>query len=478
MSFFKRYSTQQYILLSLTGPIISLFIYSFTFSYFFFSDDFFNLLISEAHSLNQALNFLLFRNDIIGYRPLTLQSYFFILKKLFDLNPFAFRVTNAIFLIASYILLIFLLKKILKKNSVSIFAAFLWITSAVHFMALAWISAAWIVVGTFFYLTAFLAYIKYLEGKKLTYLLIALGFFTLTLGAFEFSVTLPVMTVFYAIFIYKRPIFEAIKNSASLIIITSVFLIIRFTTKSNPQINDYNLALNLDSLKALFWYFLWAFNIPEEFKNQVSTNLVVLNKTFINNFNQLVLKTTIGFIGIFIFGVIIPFAKLLKSRKSADTRIILFCVSWFLTTLIPVLLIPNHTFSMYVILPSIGIYALIAYLVSNYLNKYFILLLSIIWIYSSVTTINFYKLTSWVVYSQEFSRRFAVQMKAVLPNPAKNSVILYEIKDPRKIQAISGENEAKVVYGDPSITMYFNERSLNEDVQRGKINREKVIRIQ
>src|SRR3990167_8766095 len=80
-------------------------VYSRALGFFFFQDDFFEINISQAGNLGAYLSFFVFREDIIAYRPISLQNYFFLANYLFGINPTGFRfITIIIFLLNSLLI--------------------------------------------------------------------------------------------------------------------------------------------------------------------------------------------------------------------------------------------------------------------------------------------------------------------------------------------------------------------------------------
>src|SRR3989304_3001548 len=139
---------------------IFLFLYSFSLKYFFFQDDFFEINISKANNFGEYLQFFKFRDDIIAYRPISLQNYFFLSLKIFGFDPSGFRVLTFALLFSSAILLIVLVKKITGNIWIGFLSAFFWLTSSIHFMAITWIAAASNITGTFFWLLTSLLFLN------------------------------------------------------------------------------------------------------------------------------------------------------------------------------------------------------------------------------------------------------------------------------------------------------------------------------
>src|SRR3990172_13136648 len=87
----ERLSSKTFAIVILIIFFISFALYHSSLNYYFFQDDFFEINISKAQNLGQYLEFFKFRDDIIAYRPISLQNYFFLSGNLFALNPIGFR---------------------------------------------------------------------------------------------------------------------------------------------------------------------------------------------------------------------------------------------------------------------------------------------------------------------------------------------------------------------------------------------------
>jgi len=457
--------------ISILAPIfISFLLYKFTFNFFFFQDDFFHLRISKAENFNELLNFFKFRNDIIGYRPVTIQFYFSLLYGLFKLNPLVFRIFNFLIFIGAFFLIIETVYLISKKKIIGLITASLWILSSIHFMTLTWISASYQLIGTFFWLLTSQFFLKFVEKSKVIYYLLSLGAFFLTIFSFEFSVTWPVIFFTYFFLVLRNEFIKSIKIFSPFIVVTIFYLILRYLFKEVPQIEDYRFQININSFKAFFWYFLWALNVPEEFKYQIINNLVLLNKKFLSDFWLLTIKSYIGVVLIIVLGIIVPIIKSIRSKLELNLRLIIFTIIWFIIGIAPVLVIPKHTFLMYLTLPSIGIYLLIAYLVVKLRNIKLIFALFVVWIFTSITTLTFYKNHSYMNEAQKFSKQFYYQIKNKFPSVQPSSIIFYPLTNKTHIQALSNQNAIKVIYNDLSIEIYFNEDDLKKRLIQDKKN--------
>src|SRR3990167_4519848 len=223
----ERLSSKTFAILILIIFFISFALYHSSLNYYFFQDDFFEINISKAQNLGQYLEFFKFRDDIIAY---------------------------------------------------------FWLTSSIHFMAITWIAAAYNITGTFFWLLTSLLFLKFLERKRIIFYALSLIVFLITIGSFEFSVTWPVIFGFYYFLVLGNSLMKSLKILAPFILVSFIYIILRLFFIKIPQITEYQLSFNQELIKALLWYFLWTFNIPEEFKKQVVNNLIVFNSKFLLEF--------------------------------------------------------------------------------------------------------------------------------------------------------------------------------------------------
>lgn len=447
--------------------LLSIYLFHRSIDLYFFQDDFFEIIISDADNLSQYLSFFKFRDDIIAYRPITLQNYFFISGELFGLNPAGFRLVTFVFFLADAFLISKVVSKISQSSKVGLMTASLWLTSAIHFMALSWIAAAYNIVGTFFWLLTAHLYLKFQHNSRKVFYLLSLLSYLLAIGSFEFSATWPIIFATYSFVILKNKPATIIKHLSPFIAVTVLYLILRLFLIKVPQIEEYKIALNLDSVKALFWYLLWTFNIPEEFKKQIINNLILLRERFLIDYWFLVSVSSISALWTFILAIGVPLYRNYKREISIKWKFVLFCLFWFVVGISPVLLLPNHNFAMYLTLSSIGIYMLIAYLLVKNSQRAILIFSFILFVLSSVFTLRFYYNNSWLFESQKFARNFATGVLQTYPSLPSNSVLLYEVLEGESRQALLFSNALRAVYNDASLTIYYNKSELVRDIQQG-----------
>lgn len=453
-----------YLVLFFVSLLFSLFLYQSSLDFFFFQDDFFEINISKAQNLKEYLEFFKFRDDIIAYRPISLQNYFFVSNNLFKLNPIGFRTITYLAFIISSALIVKVITEITKNSKVGLLTASIWLLSAIHFMSLTWIAAAYNIIGTFFFLLTSLCFLSFLKTKKFILYPLSLFLFIITIGSFEFSLTWPIIFGFYYFYVLKYPLSKTLKVFFPFLVVASVYLILRLVLIKIPQITEYKTMFNVDSLKALFWYVLWTFNIPEEFKKQILNNLLIFNPKFTREYWPLIFKTFLGAFLVLVVGVVIPLFKIIKNQKFTHFPVLVFGSVWFVVGIAPVLILPNHTFSMYLTLSSIGIYLIVAYLLVNFGSAIKVIILLLVWFLTTYTTLSFYKLNSWMVEAQRFSLEFSQDIAEQLPVLPQDSIIYFYHPDTRHHQALLGSHAVRTIYQDLSLSIYYNKKSLLEAV--------------
>ena len=458
----KKNLTKLLIILALIFYVL---LYTKSFTYFFVQDDFFHLRISRANDVVQYLNFFKPRSDIIGYRPISIQNYFFIMKFLFGLDPFGYRVFNLIILgFTTYI--IYKVMHIISKDEIaSALTAFFWSTSSVHFTSVTWISANYTILGTFFFVLSLLLFLKYTQNKRILLYVTSFLLFILSLGSFEFAFSIPIIALFYLVLGKKKPYFYTIKNLGPFFLVNIIYLIFRIFIKNNPDIEEYKMAINFELFRNLFWYVLWTFNIPEEFKKQIIDNLIIFNKRFLEDYWLLVFKTF--FISLISISAVIAALIFEKFRKLLPLNILLFAILWFLISILPTLFFIKHSFIYYLPLASVGLYLLLALAIISFKQFKFIVLFIAIWLYGSYTTTKFYYDNSYLNLAQKKAKdNFLKLNQNRIPITSKD-VIFYPINSFTERVAVSDNNIVKVVYNNPEINVYTSKTTLITDYKMG-----------
>jgi len=128
------------------------------------------------------------------YYPLVFTT-FYIEHALWGLDPAGYHATNILFHALNAVLLALLLRRLGLKPAVAWFAAALFGVHPVTVESVAWISERKNVLSAFFYLLAFLSYLRFSDSGQRRFYLVSLGLFVCALLSKSVTATLPVILV-------------------------------------------------------------------------------------------------------------------------------------------------------------------------------------------------------------------------------------------------------------------------------------------
>ncbi len=161
---------------------------------------------------------------VVNYFPLQILSYA-IDYHLWGLNPFGYRLGNLIFHLGNALLVFFFLRRLLAGRTWLSFAgSLIFSLHPVNVESVAWVSERKNVLSVFFLLLSFLAYFRYLEGKRkgLSYGF-SLGFYLLSILAKVSSVIFPLLLLLYDMCFTARSRKEWIKDKIPFFLMSAFF---------------------------------------------------------------------------------------------------------------------------------------------------------------------------------------------------------------------------------------------------------------
>ncbi len=457
---------KQIIVILLATVLISAWLYRLSFSSYFFQDDWFSFRISEVKNLNHFLSFFIPRKDVIYYRPLGMQIPYFILNNLFGLNPLPFRIavltTHAVNIFLVFIL-IFLL---VKKEETALLAAFLYGTSAVHFLIFYWFAIYAFILGPTFFFLSFILYIYFLQNKKKMYYFLSFIVFLCGLAANEIVAILPIILFFYEIFLRKKFV---IKRLTPYLFFVLIILVIRFVFFTPPSFGVYRFSIGRHIFSNLKTYLLWSFNWSEKLTEQM-TSLFIFNDKITSLFYDYALIILFTSTIIFLLFYLLPFIFILKSRKiKSFLGVILLGNSWFIAGLLPILFFSDHKFSYYLpislvglLLVSLSFYNYLIRKVYNYSKwlSYFLLCnIVVVWLWSAVATIDFNTKNHWAPYLAYLSKELVNKAKIDMVRKHSLADEIYIPYLQENKFALNDQDAFKVVFGrEDIVTIYKKEK--------------------
>lgn len=448
------------------------FLYNLSLKLYFFQDDFFLFKISLAKDIKSLLNFFISRSDVIFYRPLSMQLFYFLGRKIFGLNAFFYHLFGLSLHLLNVYLIYLLIYKISKIRLLAKLSAFFYGTSGIHFMALSWIAAFHFFFGANFFLLSFIFFIKSLEKPKKLFIYIAFLLFIGALLSDELAICLPFILILYCLFFLKlkNKWFFKIRSLCLLYFITIIFYIFYRLVVIPIHFKDtYSMHLDLRAVKNIFWYILWGLNIPEEFKYQM-ISFFKINPKFVNDFfstNKLVWQLfTVNIFLIYIFPLIIMlFGKSFKSKRKMYFKTSLFGLSWFLFCLIPVIFFPFHQYPYFLTIASVGFYIFFLTPITFLFNSYrvrtdifliFMLITGSCWYIASLVNIRFTEKIHWIVPRANLSRIYIAKIKSQFPKlPPESTLVLPKNKVLQ--HALMNSEAAFIIYNDLSIKLAYGD---------------------
>ncbi|MFA6571805.1 MAG: hypothetical protein WCT77_11295 [Bacteroidota bacterium] len=429
-------------------------LYRDSFTSYFFQDDWFTFKISSVSTVEGIITFFKPRTDVIYYRPLGMQIPFFVMGNIFGFNPLPYRIlTYVIIMVSSSV--VFIMSYQLTKNQLgSILAAFLYATSATHYIPMYWFSTFPFVLGPLLFFLSVLFIILYSKSGVRKYYLLSIIAFLLGLFTYEIIAVVPLVLVVYYL------LFNKTLNLGKLIpffIGDGVLILIKFVLFPASAGSIYSISFNRQTLVNLYSYVLWIFNWPEEMKAQM-IRFMTFNPVFVSGFRIFVMIFTIGLSILFISLIIIPVITILKSKSNHHIRLCLLGLWWFIVGLLPVLLFPYHTYSYYLPVSLAGILIPLCFGATSittspkyrWVNIISTLLIIGVWVTLTATTIQFNKNIYWAPQRAKISERLVMEaINEKYDNPSKTK-FNFPSGSENKL-SLNDQDALQVIFHDPSV---------------------------
>ncbi len=408
---------------------------------FFSADDWFHLRLSQIENFSQFLNFFKFTSTLQSasfYRPIPTQLFFFIFQSLFGLNqiPYYFFV---LICFAFSLFLVYQLSFLLSKSAnQALITTFIYSFSVTNFSRIYFLSAFQEIILVIFSL---LCLIKYLEKKHFWSLI----FFVLALMSKETAVIIPLLLVGLNFLNQKLKI----KKLLPFFLILSLYLYLRLQVFGLTQGDTYVWNFSpKTTLNTLMWYVIWTLGAPELFVDYLGGGFRVIPRFFTDYpiYSYLILIGLLSTISLLILNTIRHFKKL--------NQLTLFAGFWFLITLLPVIFLPQHKFTLELGLPLFGFALFISQVTVK--HKLGILLLLVFLIFN----LSMNRLTYTRDYSTRranLSRQIYKHLQNNYPDITSNTNFIFT-NEKTTIQidhAISGSNMFQVFYHNHNLEVFY-----------------------
>ena len=437
---------------------------------FYTHDDFFLLRLSNAHSVGDFIGFFNLTKAPEGlgmYRPLAMQS-FYLIARAFDLNPLSLHVVSFITFFGVICLVYKVTDKLTENKSISQLAAFFYAVSSSHFSHLYFLGVYQETAVTLFVLLSVLFFIKYLEGSIWDYVP-SLVFFILAMLSKETALVTPVLFIlvyFYQKMLgYKIDFKKFIKALLPIVILLAGYIYMRFNFFGFPEGDSYLIDVSPRIANTLFWYGLWAFNLPEMLVDFIGPGLRI-NLAPLLTWKVYILTSLISFAVILLSAGI---SKLMILNK--DKRIVihvLFGLLWFVITLAPVVIYPWHKFSYYLTLPLFGIAFALGYLCILSKSKLIIGLIVLFWMIGSVSNLILFQKTHWIIKGSQISENAYNYFRVI--NLSGKSIVFYDTLEDADSPWIPSQTLKNTLSDEDFFEVYFSEiKSVDYQVGEEKL---------
>ncbi len=443
--------------------LITLFIYKQSLSFYFFQDDWFVLDTIKNIHLNNIFSIFSARQDVVYYRPVGMQLFFFLSKSLFGLNPINFHLLSFFFHILNIFMIGLISFQIFRSKFASAVSSFFYAVASFHFMTLSWISLTWNNIGTFFVFSSIYFYLKFSLSEKLIDYFLAVSLFFVALFSTEFAALTPIIAALISLLSPNKINFRGIKKTLLIlsppILAIIVYISFRLTHSAIQTTSDYKIVISTKIIKNLIWYFLWLTGVPQELKFNLSISQLKIARAFLNGAGFEILLFFLFWLGIIILAIFL----LKKNKSPAKLNIVVALI--FLIGLIPVIFLPNHTFPYYLNISSLGPFLFIAFLLKKNARKgnekFFIInyLIIIIWLFLSFTNYRINAKTNWIPGEAIISKKITEDALIQSANNSNYSPVVIVSEDAVGTeQSLTGQRALQIILNNPNIKTYVRKR--------------------
>lgn len=441
-------------------------LYRDSFNAYFFQDDWFTLQISNAKSISDFFYFFIPRTDVIYYRPLGMQIPFFVIRRIFGINPLPFHILTFLTHAVNVILVFLLVQLLVKRDDSALLSSFFYATSSVHYTPFFWSSTYAFVLGPTAYFLSSILFLLFLKEKKKNYYLASLAIFIFGLLTNEMLAVLPIILLLYS-FIFKKRV--SLVSFLPYIFLVIMLYIARFVMFKPPTFGPYQLGVGRHLFTNIKTYFLWSYNWSEIATEQM-VHLFIFNSKFLKEFpNYVFVSLSTFFISILLFYVF-PLVIIIYKKNKEFWRLAIFGITWFIIGLSPVLFFPAHKFSYYLPISLVGLLFISTYLFGEFVRIFyqrtrsFSSVLSVIllvnWLFVSATTIDFNTEIHWVSRRAKLSRGLVGKAK----KSYKGESFIYVLPSSENKLSLNDQDGLRVVFNNEDIVTVYTSEAKEEKV--------------
>lgn len=429
--------------------LVGVIFYGSSLRYGFSQDDYYFLLISQAESLRDVINFFSpsAQQGFPFYRPLGTQLYFYLSVALTGLKnaPYFMHLFMLIIQSLNAYLAYLLVTKLSKDKSLAIWIGVLYVSSAAHFLSLFYISATQQLLSALFGL---ISLNLFLNKRRW---LAAVTFF-LALLSKENAVVIPALAYLLYLLQTKKAdkIVALIKTFLPYALFALAYIALRLSTPLIIQA-EYQPVLGLSLLNTLKWYFLFAYSAPEILLSYGPAGLLIDFPQFIRDFGIWALVSTLTLLTITLSSLL-TIAKSFFTGLPLSRKNLIIYLSWWLISIILVIWYPDHRYPHYL---DVGLIPLLLLIMQGTKPKWRNIL-GVLLLLSSAAGILLSLRSHWTVKRAAIARR-AVSVIEASGGCQKDSLVFTgQGRAPQELSyVLSLANGPRLICDNPTLDVYY-----------------------
>ncbi len=454
---------------------------------YFSQDDFFMFKVSQTNgSVGGFLNLFnvhpFMEYGISFYRPIFREALHNLYYSIFGLNHIPFRLLLLLIHFVNIILVYLFSYSVFRRRWFSFFTALFFGISSANVSLLYYLAGGIEASGaTMFALLSLIFYKKYMDKNGLRFQLLSLLFFVLALASHEIILSVPLILVGLVLMSYPKKVWlkHLLKLWPFFILPFFVIYIDIFKIGFSKGEAEYKFIFNIKTLIQSFsWYWAWAFGLPETLIDFVLPGLK-LNPTLMRYWGNYY-KFIFTFFGISISILALFACYLIKNKKEIFDKKFLFLIFWFLAGLLPVILLPAHKSSHYLVFTLPAFWGAITYICLAFFNTFSKTSQRVATIFVSIFLISSFLLSTfsaklgetnyWAATRGKLASKLITQIKLTYPSVPRSANI-YIKNDPNyphltdewggtSKQAsliLNGSDALQLLYKDPTIKVYYED---------------------
>ena len=444
---------------------------------YFSQDDFYHFKVSQADTLAKFINNLGIHSfeerGIAFYRPVSRELLFGLYYPIFGLNSLPFRLFSFLIHFLNIYLVYLLVQRFLHKRYLSFFVSFFFGITAANVATLYYLAGGiQTLLATTFTLSCLLLFPKY---KSLSFLS-----FVAAITSHEQAIIIPFLLFGLCLIRSSR---KEIRNHLFGLIpyflaISALLFIEFFKIGFSSTEQQYQAVFDIKrTLNSLAWYSFWALGLPETLIDFVMPGLK-LNPNLLKywgNYYQLIFPSFVIFLILLIISVL---TLIFKKNTIFKNKYFLFCLLWFPLGLSPVLLLPLHKSTHYLVISLLPFWSIIGFITFSFfdLSKTRSVMLSRTFMIVFISNIAFLSSVSvllgstnyWAANRGRIAEKLITDVKSQYPTLPKGSII-YFTNDPSYPKltkewgdsskqanlVLNGADALQLLYGDPTIKVYY-----------------------